>query len=124
MFSFKSPKNIELTKTVNEGFLSILTKLLQILSKADLNAQAKVVKVLANLLTRGKYKEFVKLLNGIDMWGGSGAVWEVHIEDSRDAEEFEMEMIKLINLMDETNVLGKGIRPIRKLFKKNFEVKG
>lgn len=123
MFSFKKSKNIELTQTAHEIFLVILTKLIQILSKSNLTAQAQVVKTLIDLLIQQKDDEFVKLLNGIDMWGGSGAVWEVHIEDKHSAREFEIEMVKLIDLMEKTNVLGKGIKPIRKIFKENVSAK-
>lgn len=121
MFSFKKSENIEFTQKARETFLIILTKLIRILSKEDLIAQAQVIKTLVDLLSKRKDEQFVKLLNGIDMWGGSGAVWEVHIEDGRSAREFEIEMIKLIDLMEETNVLGKGIKPIRKIFRENVE---
>lgn len=123
MFSFKKSKNIEFTQTARETFLVILTELIQILSKADLSTQAQVVQTLVNLLNQRRYEQFVKLLNGIDMWGGSGAVWEVHIENSSNAREFETEMIKLIDFMEEIKVLGKGIKPIRKTFKENVKGK-
>lgn len=60
-----------------------------------MTTQAQVVKSLIELLSKQKNEEFVKLVNGVDMWGGSGAVWEVHIEDRRNTREFEIEMIKL-----------------------------
>lgn len=121
MFSFKKSKNIEFTQTTRETFLVILTKLIQILSKANLTNQTQVVKDLIDLLSQRKEEEFVKLLNGVNMWGGSGAVWEVHIEDNDSAREFETEMVKLIDLMEKANVLGKGIKPIRKIFNGNIE---
>jgi len=65
---------------------------------------------------------FVKLINGIDMWGGAGAVWEVHIENKVDAKTFENEMLRLINLMEKTKVLGKGIKPIRRIFENNLRI--
>lgn len=123
MFSFKKSKNIEFTQTARETFLVILSKLIQILRKENLTAQTQVVKALVDLLSQRKDEEFVKLLNGLDMWGGSGAVWEVHIEDNHCARKFETEMIKLIDLMGKTKVLGKGIKPIRKIFKENMEGK-
>lgn len=123
MFYFKRSKNIELNQTTRENFLIILTKLIQILSKENLTAQAQVVKTLVDLLSQKKEDEFIKLLNSIDMWGGSGAVWEVNIEDDYTAREFELEMIRLIDLMQKINVLGKGIKPIQKILKKNNEGK-
>lgn len=61
--------------------------------------------------------EFVKATNSLDMWGGSGAVWEVYIGAAEEAKTFESEMVKLIDLMEESNILGSGIKPIRRIFK-------
>ena len=123
MFSFKKSKEIEITQAARETYLIILNKLMQIIGRANLTAQIQVVQALKDLLSQQKDEEFVKQLNGKDMWGGSGAVWEVHIEDNHSAREFEREMIKLIDLMEKTNVLGKGMKPIRKIFRKNVEEK-
>ena len=109
-------KNIEFTEADRENFLVIFSRLLSILCEANLPSQAEVVRKLEILSRDKKNMEFVEQLNSIDMWGGSGAVWEVHIKDDRNAREFETEMIKLINLMERANVLGRGVKPIRKLF--------
>lgn len=122
MFSFKKSKNIEFTEPTRENFLIILTKIEKILTNADLSAQAQVASTLINSLNQRNSEEFVRLLNGIDMWGGSGAVWEVYIKDNNEAKKFEEKIIELIDLMEQANVLGKGIKPIRKLFKKNREL--
>src|SRR5690606_34772381 len=111
MFNFKKTKNIELSQTTCESFLIILIKIAQILNKANLTTQNQVVENLVDLVSQQNDEQFIKLLNSSDMWGGSGAVWEVYIEDNDCAREFETEMIKLINLMEGQNVLGKGIKP-------------
>ena len=95
----------------------VLSKLRELLNKANLTAQAQVIETLVSLLELQRINEFLKLLNGLDMWGGSGAVWEVYIEDVTLAQEFEIEIIKLIDLMEKTNVLAKGIKPIRKVLR-------
>ena len=123
MYSFKKSKKIKIALSARETFLVILTKLTKILSQANLTVQTQVIKDLIDLLNQQKDDEFVKLLNGIDMWGGSGAVWEVHFEDNHSTQEFEKEMIKLINLMEKNNMLGRGIKPIQKLFEENIEGK-
>jgi hypothetical protein len=120
MFNFKRFKNIEFTLADRESFTVILTKLINILDENNFTAQTKVVNALISLLIQQKDKEFSKLINGVDMWGGAGAVWEIYIEDSNIAREFEIEIVKLIDLMEKTNVLGRGIKPIRKIFKNNI----
>ena len=54
------------------------------------------------------------------MWGGSGAVWEIYIEDEIYYRKFQIEIINLINLMEDINILGKGIKLIRKLFQNDI----
>ena len=111
--------NIKFTNAIRESYLLILDKLVQQLNKANLTGQAEVVMTLVDLLLKQQNDaEFVRLLNSVDMWGGSGAVWEVYIEANDSAREFELEIIKLIDLMEKTNVLGKGIKQIRKYFVK------
>lgn len=62
MFSFKKPKNVEFTQTSRRTFLSILTKLQQILSKGGLTTQFQVIQTLINLLNQQKDEEFAKCL--------------------------------------------------------------
>jgi len=65
--------------------------------------------------------QFVKLINGVDMWGGAGAVWEAYIENEEKQRKFEKEMLLLIELMKRTNIMGSGAKSIEKIFKKNIK---
>jgi hypothetical protein len=123
MFGFmkKNDNKIELTLVECKSYLSILNKLQQILKAANLGGQALVIQSLMDLILRENIRQFVKLINSIDMWGGSGAVWEVYIENKAEARVFEKEMINLINLMEATNILGGGIKPIKKIFMDNMK---
>ena len=56
------------------------------------------------------------------MWGGSGAVWEVYIENKVEAKVFEKEIINLINLMEKSKILGRGKKPNKKIFINNFHI--
>jgi len=109
----------ELVNRESEKFLSVLNVILQLLNKYEHNAQAEFIQKLLDLLSQQNIILFSKLINGVDMWGGSGAVWEVYIEDKTDTMVFENEMLKLIDLMEQTKILGRGIKPIRKIFEKN-----
>ncbi|NOU62379.1 hypothetical protein [Marinifilum caeruleilacunae] len=123
MFGFKKNKNKRLTKKTCVTFLEILTNLLQILKKSNIHEQAKFIEVLIVLLNQRKDEQFIDLINSVNMWGGSGAVWEVHIEDSADNRSFEKEIVNLIDFMEKINILGPGVKPIRKLFKQNIKGK-
>ena len=113
-------ENLELILAEQQRYVSILTNLNQILISAENHAQAQVIQNLIELLHHKNITGFEKSINSIDMWGGSGAVWEVYIADKTAAREFEKEIINLIDLMEQTNFLGKRIKPIRKIFKENL----
>lgn len=54
------------------------------------------------------------------MWGGAGAVWEVYFENGDDMFAFEKDVATLINLMETVKIVGRGVKPIRKLFIQNL----
>ena len=116
----KKNTKLELTHIELQNYLVILSKLGQILEADGLIAQAKVVNSLIERLQKGMIAEFVVLINGVEMWGGSGAVWEVFIRDRKASIQFESEIVRLIDLMEETNILGSNITPIRKIFRANL----
>ncbi|KAF0127917.1 MAG: Uncharacterized protein FD155_3491 [Bacteroidetes bacterium] len=122
MFSFKKNKSesFELVSQNCDDFSSVLTTLFELLKKNGHNSQADFIKELILLINQENFNSFIQSLNGVNMWGGAGAVWEVYIEDKESSKEFEKSVIKLINIMEETKILGKGIKPIRKLFEKNL----
>lgn len=118
MFGFKrnKSKNWEAVLSEKLNYLSIFEKLIQYLNISGNDAQAGVVKKLTELMERDNKEQFIKLLNSASMWGGSGAVWEVYINDKVIEKEFQKEIVHLIDLMERTRILGKGIKPIRKAF--------
>lgn len=124
MFIFLKKKkdsvNFVITPNDFQDYHNILSALVQILINAGLDQQAAVVQNILIALHNKNYKLFSKLSNSIDMWGGSGAVWEVYIADENKARRFELNVIKLIDLMERTKVLKKGIKSIRKIFENNL----
>lgn len=111
----------ELSPVDIESFRTILSGIFQILKKGEHNAQAEFIHNLIELVDARDSTLFVKSINGLSMWGGAGAVWEVYFENRIDEKAFERKIIQLIDLMGKANILGKGIVPIRKLFEKDLE---
>jgi len=103
-------------------FVKILGELILILNASDNKPQAEILSDLLFLLTSEKFEEFTKNLNSNDIWGGSGAVWEVGIADSLLAQKFESQMISLIDLMEQHSILQNtiGAKRVRQLFKENI----
>lgn len=110
-----------LIKANDDKYIRILSRIFEILNESSNKVQADYIGKILNILKQKDYNKFRFLVNSIDMWGGSGAVWEVYIENKAMAREFEAEIVRLIDLMERTKVLCRGIKPIRKLFRKNLE---
>ena len=107
----KQPTTIEI-----DDYLKLFENIKNILLKNNHQGQARAMLNLIELLQRNQIDLFIKNLNSVDIWGGSGAVWEVYIEDKPDYILFQTEIIKLINLMEKDNILGRGIKPIKRVF--------
>ena len=119
IFGRKYKKN-ELTNSERSELLIILNKILEILKLSNVEFQTYTLENLIQLLYQKDDQQFIKGINGIEMWGGSGAVWEIYIEDEIYYRKFQIEIINLINLMEDINILGKGVKPIRKLFQNDI----
>lgn len=116
-------RNVENTSKIlasRNHYIIILEKIHCVLLNGNNKAHALVISKLILLLKQDNISHFIKMVNGIDMWGGAGAVWEVYFENKKLSREFEENMIFLINLMEETKIIGTGIKPIRKIFYDNI----
>lgn len=122
MFRLKKNRNIDFHLLLEEriDLLSVLAALAQLLKSSGNDAQSGFIHKLIELYNQNNIGHFVELLNGVDMWGGAGAVWEVYIEDVNKSKEFEKEMVRLINLMEKTKIIGSGIKSIKKIFENNL----
>jgi|GEM_PF-1480063 len=105
-----------------ENYAKILLSLSELLVLSQNVGQAAIVNDLIMLLEQGNYNSFLKLINSVDMWGGSGAVWEVGIENKKYEIAFRKEIINLIELMEATYAIQypKAIYPISIFFKKEL----
>ena len=65
---------------------------------------------------------FVKLSKTVEIWGGSGAVWEVFIQNREREKVFQETMIKFADLLKDNGVSNYGIRSIKSLFEKQLQI--
>lgn len=122
IFGIESDKTevFELIKNAKSKYLDTLKNIEAILRKGELFGQENVVKNLMQNLITEDYQIFIDNINSVNMWGGSGAVWEVYFENQDLQRKFNFEMLELINLMEKTKILGSGIKPLKKLFKREL----
>ncbi len=98
MFKFFKKKKVEITH--REEWLDTFEKMITLLRDNAHVAQADCVRQIHGALYRKDVSDFLKKLRGVDMWGGSGAVWEVGYFNSQGEEkEFKKLIIELVQLM-------------------------
>ncbi len=111
--------NLFISEENKRSFRILLQNISLLLNNAKHDAQAKVVLKISEQLEQEDNVAFVKMMNGVDMWGGSGAVWEVWIDNEELRRQFNHELIALIDLMRKSDIMiSYGIEPIRDFFKK------
>ena len=118
MFSFLKKKPINLDN--KEAYELILCELIKILRDNSHIPQADWVRQIHGALLRNDEVDFVKKLNSVDMWGGSGAVWEVQpFISSDDEKQFGRNIIKLVEQMRISNIKYGRARSIADYFRRN-----
>ncbi len=89
-----------------EVLKDILEQIKSILDASKHKDQREEIDYLLNLLKIDDAK-FIKELNGVAMWGGAGAVWEVFIDDAILFQKFVGEIIKLVEYMKCMKIINK-----------------
>ena len=122
MFSLFKKKEIEIENKLE--FEKTLIKLIELLRDNAFKPQAEAVRRVLNALTQNNKKIFLKTLNSVDMWGGSGAVWEVSGFQTKSEEiEFWEQTIKLTDLMKETGIKNSHAFSTANIFRKELKTK-
>jgi hypothetical protein len=106
-------EKFQLIENHSTEYQTTFDKLEQTLKEADLAAHAEVVRQIHLVLIGKDFQRFIRRMNSVDMWGGSGAVCEVYIKDPILERDYNLGMLRLINLMEKTKILGGGIKPLR-----------
>ncbi len=118
MFNFRRKKKLKSIQGNEFRFLKLLEKIEMILKINNNVAQANIVSRLLILLAHREFSRFQDELNSLEMWGGAGAVWEVHIDDSDLNVDFEKSIVLLIDLMQESQRLTRNLKRIRNIMRK------
>tara|TARA_B110000091_G_scaffold186056_1_gene206287 strand:+ start:2712 stop:3071 length:360 start_codon:yes stop_codon:yes gene_type:complete len=101
----------------NNEYRELLSKLSSLLKQNKNNGQMEFINKLKLHIENDRFNNFGRDINALDMWGGAGAVWEVYIEDYQLRKEFEITILKLINLMKKSQKLKRRVRYIEKNLK-------
>jgi hypothetical protein len=118
---FRQSKPSEITLLEKEQLIATMTRLVEILHENRHSAQADAVIKPLEYLIANDADNFVKSFLAVDIWGGSGSVWEVGGFSSRQVEiEFQTKIIQLVELMKECGIKSKKAESVAGFFKKEI----
>jgi hypothetical protein len=63
---------------------------------------------------------YIEKLNGVEMWGGAGAIWELELDDSDKQARLDRLIFDLLSKMDSEKILGKRAKSVYPYFKQRF----
>ena len=105
-------------ENLNNEYLQTLTNIENVLREGEIYPQANFVEIAIESLKSKNYAKFETEIKSVNFWGGSGAVWEVYFENPKLQKKFNLEMLKLISLMEKAKISNNSIRSLKKLFER------
>lgn len=115
-FSKDKPRMVASIGDLKPYYLETLNSIENILREGKIYPQASYVEKTIVSLKKENYEKFIKKLKSVNFWGGSGSVWEVYFEDNQLQKRFNLEMVKLIDLMEKAKIQNNAIKPLKKIF--------
>lgn len=120
MFGLFKRKKIEIEN--KSELVKTMSQIVELLNDNGFICQAAAVEKPLQYLNYDDKKNFLKTFLTIDIWGGSGAAWEVGGFKSRQTEvEFQSCFIKLAELMKQTGIKSRKAESVARFFKEDVE---
>ena len=117
MWNLFKKRNREIIINNKDKLIQILTRSVEILRDNAYSAQADAMRKPLQYLYLDDTENFIKYLNTVEIWGGSGAAWEVWLEPKEIEREFMQCIVDLVDELNNTGIkIPKG-RSIAKFFK-------
>jgi len=119
----KTSNNFDSILVDKETIGLTLKEIVKILREYSHSGQADYMDRLLETLENDDYSNFKELSKKVDIWGGSGAVWEVWIPDNDKEIEFQKLIISFAKLLLKNGITNHGITSIKSLFEKEVKKK-
>jgi hypothetical protein len=102
----KKPKTIQRKEELKVDINDIIS----ILKATGHSPQATIMESALIALEMNNDLEFIRISKSIDIWGGSGAVWEVNIDDISLLKRFYNKLLNFCDILIENNIKNHWIR--------------
>lgn len=121
MWNLFKKRNKKIIINNKDKLTQILTRTVEILRDNAYSAQADAIRKPLQYLYLDDTENFIKYLNTVDIWGGSGAAWEVWLQPKEIEKEFMQCIVDLVEELNKTGIKIPRERGIAKLFKRELE---
>ena len=121
MFSFFKKKEISINN--KKVLVDTMAQIIEVLKNNGYPHQAQAIENPLNYLIKDNTSKFVNSLNTVDIWGGSGSVWEVDLTPPEEEQMFMQLMVVLIDNLKTTGIEIPRAKRIEKLFKNELKRK-
>ena len=118
---FRLFKRKDITINNKQELITTLTRIVELLLDNGSNGQANAVKKPLQYLYQDDTTNFIESLKTVDIWGGSGAAWEVYFENRQQEREFQNCFIRLAQLLKDTGIKFKTADTIANVFEKDLQ---
>ncbi len=119
---FRLFKHKEISINNKQELVATLTRIIELLGENDFCGQANAVRKPLDYLLQDDLNNFLKFLKTVDIWGGSGAAWEVYpFANDQQHREFQNCFILLAKLLKDTGIKFKSADDIANIFKKDLQ---
>lgn len=97
----------------------IIKSLINILNSTQNYDQSKFLHTILDDIDKNNVEKLSDKLNSVELWGGSGAVWEVNYNFDKELyNEFKNILIDLLNLLNSERIIGKHAKSAFKVLSK------
>ena len=116
-----NPLEVHINNNDWQNYEIIIESIMYFLDRSNNVGQYKVMEeILQSVKLKDKYS-FLAKIHTANVWGGSGAVWEVWFDNKDYEDEFQKQIIKLCELLEENGNNQGYIRSRKKLFEKEIK---
>jgi len=103
-----------------DKFKNVIQEIIDFLNKIDSNAYFSHIGYLnhlVDLIGKNELEEFYKKMDSVEMWGGSGALWESQYGMTDEQQEhFDTLLLKVLNELKNEKRMGKRAKSLYKYF--------
>jgi hypothetical protein len=99
-------------------FVRIISSIVDVLKDTAHSQQTDFLVHLIDSWERGDFEKSIEDINGAELWGGSGSIWDIEMPDSVSQDRLNRSLTDLLKQMSNENILGKRAKSVYKLLVK------